>query len=163
MARSVLRLADQRRVVFPDRCVLSGVLTTGAMRTTATVWGGRRWVLLVPGVVALFARVLRRPHVPVSIPVSPAVWFRWRKRVVLSQGAAAFGSVLSGTGLAVGAAPPLVAGVVVFVGAIVSWARANRNWWITCVLDPAQATVVVEPAHGEFDRAAREIFVRSIR
>lgn len=163
MARSVLRIADQRRLVFPDRCVLSGVQTTGAMRMTATVWGGRRWVLFVPGVVALLAWVLRRPHVAVSIPVSSAVWSRWRRRVVLSQGAAAFGSVLIGTGSVVGAAAPFVAGVFVFVGAIALWARANRNWWITCVLDTAQAMVVVQPTHDEFDRAAREIFVRSIR
>ncbi len=163
VARSVLRLADQRRDVFPDRCVVSGVHTAGAMRMTATVWGGRRWVLFVPGVVAVLAWVLRRPHVAVSIPVSPAVWSRWRRRVVLSQGAVAFGGVLIGTGSAVGAAAPLAGGVVVVVGAMALWARANRNWWITCVLDSEQEMAVVEPTHPEFDRAAREIFVRSIR
>lgn len=163
MARSVLRLADQRRHVVPDRCVLSGVQTTGAMRMTATVWGGRRWLLFVPGVVALLAWVLRRPHVAVSIPVSPAVWSRWRRRVVLSQGAAAFGGVFIGTGSVVGAAAPLVAGVLVFSGTIALWARANRNWWITCVLNPARAIVIVEPTHDEFDRAARDIFARSLR
>ena len=163
VARSVLRLADQRRDVFPERCVLSGVETTGAMRTTATVWVGRRWVLFVPGFVHVLVLMLRRPHIAVSIPVSPAVWTRWRKRVVLSQGATAFGGVLIGTGAAVGAAPPLAVGVIVFVAAIVLWARANRNWWITCVLDPARAMVVVEPTHRDFDRAAREIFMRSVR
>jgi hypothetical protein len=163
MARSVLRLTDQRRDVVPDRCVLSGVRTSGAMRMTATVWGGRKWILFVPGVVALLAHVLRRPHVTASIPVSPAVWARWRSRVVLAQGAAAFGGVLIATGSAVRAGAPLAAGVVLFVGAIALWARANRNWWITCVLDSAKAVIVVEPTHREFDRAAREIFVRSIR
>lgn len=163
MVRSVLRLADQRREVYPDVCVLSGVRTSGAMRMTATVWGGRRWMLFVPGVVAVLAHVLRRSHVAVSVPVSPDVWARWRKRVVLAQGVAAFGGVLIGTGLAVGAAAPLAAGVPVFVGAIALWARANRNWWITCALDPAKAVVVVEPTHREFDRAARDIFMNSIR
>lgn len=163
MARSVLRIADQRRDVFPDRCVLSGVHTAGAMRMTATVWRRRRWVLFVPGVVAVLAWVLRRPHVAVSIPVSPAAWTRWRRRVVLCQGAAAFGIVFIGTGSALRAAPPLAGGVVVFVVAIAAWARANRNWWITAVLDTAREIVVVEPAHSEFDRAAREIFMRSIR
>ena len=121
------------------------------------------WVLFVPGVVAVLAWVLRRPHVAVSIPVSPAVWTRWRRRVELCQGAAAFGIVLVGTGSALRAAPPLAGGVVVFVVAIAAWARANRNWWITTVLDTAREIVVVEPAHSEFDRAAREIFMRSIR
>jgi hypothetical protein len=162
MERSVLRLADQHRDVFPDRCVLSGVHTPGETRMTAIVWRGRRWVLFVPGVVVVLAHVLRRPHVTVSIPVSPAVWTRWRWRVVLSHGAAAFGGVLIGTGSAVGATPPLVGGLIVFVVAIALWGRANRNWWVTCVLNPAQAVIVVEPTHREFDCAAREIFVRSI-
>ena len=162
MARSVLRLADQRRDVFPDRCVLSGVHTTGAARMTATAWRGRRWVLFVPGIVAMFAFVLRRSRVTVSLPVSPAVWSRWRRRVLLSQGAAAFGGVLIATGLAVGAAASLAGGVPVFVASIALWARANRNWWITCVLDPAQAVIIVEPTHPEFDGAAREIFLSSI-
>ncbi len=163
MARSVLRLADQRRDVFPDRCVLSGATTTGAMRMTATVWGGRRWMLFVPGVVVVLAHVLRRSHVTVSLPATPDVWARWRRRVVLAQGTAAFGGVFTAIGSAVGAAALLAAGVPVFVGAIALWARANRNWWITCVLDPPRAVVVVEPTHLEFDRAAREIFLSSIR
>ena len=163
MARSVLRLADQRRDVLPDRCVLSGVQTSGAMRMTATAWRGHRWVLFVPGVVAVLAHVLRHAHVTVSIPVSPAVWTRWRWRVVVSQGAVAFGLVLLGTGLAVGAAAPLTGGVIVLGGAIALWARANRNWWITCVLDTDRAVIVVEPTHREFDGAARDIFVSSIR
>ena len=163
MARSVLRLADQRRDVFPDRCVLSGVQTSGATRMTVTAWRGRTWVLFVPGVAAVLAHVLRRPHVTVSLPVSPAVWTRWRRRVVVCQGAAAFGGVLIVTGLAVGAAAPLAGGVPIVVVAIASWARANRNWWITCVLDTVQEVIVVQPTHSVFDGAAREIFVSSIR
>ncbi len=119
MVRSVLRLADQGREVFPDVCVLSGLRTSGAMRMTATVWGGRRWMLFVPGVVAVLAYVLRRSHVAVSVPVSPDVWARWRKRVVLVEGTVVFGGGSIGTGLAVGAAAPLAAGVPVFVGVIV--------------------------------------------
>jgi len=133
------------------------------MRMTATVWEGRRWFLSVPGFVALLARVLRRPHVTATIPVSPAVRARWRSRVVVAQGAAAFGGVLIVTGSAIGAGAPIAAGVVVFVCTIALWARANRNWWITCVLDSAKAVIVVEPTHREFDREARDIFVRSIR
>ena len=163
MARSVLRLADQRRDLFPDRCVLSGIRTEGAMRATAIAGGGPRWVLFIPGMVALLAHVARRQHVAVAIPVSPAVWSRWRKRVVVSQGAAVFGGVFIATGPALRAPQPLVGGVIVFAAAIALWARANRNWWVTCVLDPAKAVIVVEPTHREFDRAAREIFVTSIR
>lgn len=159
----MLRLADQQRDVFPDRCVLSGVRTEGAMKTTATVWGGPRWLLFVPGVVRVLTWLLRRPRATIAIAVSPPVWLRWRRRVVLSQGAAAFGGVLIGTGAVVGAAPPFAVGVVVFAATIALWTRANRNWWVTCVLDPVRATVVVEPTHPDFDRAAREIFVRSLR
>jgi hypothetical protein len=163
MARSVLRLADQRRDVVPERCVLSGVKTTGAMRSNAVAWAGHRWILFVPGFAVVLAYVLRRPHADVAIPASPEVWTRWRRRVVLCQGAAVFGGVLIATGSVFGEAPPLAGGVIVFVGAIALWARANRNWWVTCVLDSAQATVIVEPTHQEFDREAREIFLRSIR
>ncbi len=163
VARSALRLADQRREVFPDLCVLSGVRTSGATRMTAIVWGGRRWMLFVPGVVVVLAHVLGRSHVTVSIPVGPDVWARWRHRVVVAQGTVAFGGGLIGIGSAVRSAAPLTAGAAVLVGAIALWARANRNWWITCVLDPARAVVVVEPTHRDFDGAAREIFVSSIR
>lgn len=34
--RSVLRIGDQRGDIFPDRCVLSGVHTTGATRVTGS-------------------------------------------------------------------------------------------------------------------------------
>jgi hypothetical protein len=78
-------------------------------------------------------------------------------------GSIGIGGVLIAVGAAAHAGAPLAAGVVVFTGAIALWARANRNWWITCVLDLAKAVIVVEPTHSEFDRAAREIFVRSIR
>lgn len=163
MTRSVLRLADQRRDVFPDRCVLSGVPTDHAMRMTVTTWRGPRWMLCVPGVMPLRVYVLRRPRVFVALPVSPAVWSRWRRRVVLSQGVVTFGAVLIVTGSIVRAAAPLVLGIVVFVSAIALWARANRNWWITCTLDPTQEVLIVEPTHREFDVAARRIFVQSIR
>ena len=119
-------------------------------------------MLFVPGVVEVLAYVLRRPRFAVSIPVSPAVWSRWRRRVVLSQSSAVFGGVFIGTGITVGAAAPFAGGLVVFVSAIVLWARANRNWWVTCVLDTGRAVVLVEPTHREFDVAAREIFVKSI-
>lgn len=161
MARSVLRLADQSRDVFPHRCVLSGVETSGAARMTAVAWRGRRSMLFVPGVVAVLAYVLRRRHTRVAIPVSSGVWTRWRRRVVWSQGAAAFGGVLLATGSLVDASAPLAGGVLILASSIALWARANRNWWITCVLDSAGAAVIVEPTHGEFDTAAREIFVRS--
>ncbi|MEJ7799645.1 MAG: hypothetical protein WKF60_03945 [Ilumatobacter sp.] len=124
---------------------------------------GRRSALFVPGAVTVLAHVMRRPHVTVSIPVSADVWTRWRRGVLLSQGAVAFGCVLIGSGALVGAAAPLTGGVVTLVAAISLWARANRNWWITCVLNPTRSVIVVEPTHREFDAAAREHFVRSLR
>jgi len=69
----------------------------------------------------------------------------------------------STSGSVVRAATPLVGVVAVFVVAVALWARVNRNWWITCVIDPTRAVLIVEPTHREFDAAAREIFVRSIR
>ncbi len=134
MARSVLRVADQRRDVFPDRCVLSGLETVGAMRMTAIAWGRARWLLFVPGFVALLAHVLRRPHATMSLPVSSEVWSRRRRRVVLSQGAAVFGGGLIMAGSVFRTTPPLAGGVMVCFVAIALWARANRNWWVTCVL-----------------------------
>ncbi len=133
------------------------------MRSTATAWSGPRWVLCVPGAVPVLAFVLRRPHVAVSIPVTEAVWSRWRRRVAWSQGAVAFGAVLIAVGSIVRAAAPLVGGVVVLLGTVALWARANRNWWITCVLDLSRDVVIIEPTHREFDEAAREMFVRSIQ
>jgi len=155
VARSVLRLADQRRDVFPDRCVLSGVHTDSAMRMTVTTWRGPRWMLCVPGVVPLRAHVLRRPHVVVALPVSPAVCSRWRRRVALSQGVVTIGTVLIVTGSVVRATAPLAVGIVIFVSALALSARANRNWWITCTLDPTRAMLIVTPTHREFDAAAR--------
>ena len=121
-------------------------------------------MLYVPGVTGLLAYVLRRPHVTVALPVSPPVWSRWRRRVVLSQGAVTFGTVLLAAGsIAPAAAAALAAGVVIVVSGIVLWARANRNWWVTCVFDPTRDTVTVEPTHSKFDTAARDIFIHSIR
>ena len=79
--------------------------------------------------------------------MSPAVWSRWRRRVVLSQAVVTFGAVLIVTGSVVRAAAPLAVGIVDFVSAVALWARANWNSWITCTLDPTRAVLIVEPTH----------------
>jgi len=81
----------------------------------------------------------------------------------LSQGVVTIGTVLIVTGSVVRATAPLAVGIVIFISALALSARANRNWWITCTLDPTRAMLIVEPTHREFDAAARKIFVQSIR
>lgn len=163
MHRSVLRLDDQRAGRLPDVCVLSGVATQNAARVRAIAWRGRRWLLFVPGLVSVVALLMRRSSVVVSLPVSAAVWTRWRRRVLVGQAAVTFGLVLVGASIIGRQLPPGVLGAWCLIGAFVLWARANRNWWVTCRYDPAASVVVVEPTHREFDGAARALFVRSVR
>ena len=73
MARSVLRVADQLAGIYPERCVLSGVETT-AVRLAATEWGGRRWLLGVPGSALVAGRLPGHGHCPVALPVSERIW-----------------------------------------------------------------------------------------
>lgn len=163
MRRSVLRVSDQHAGRLPDVCVLSGAPTANAVRVRAVALRGPRWLLHVPGLALIGWRILGRPSSMLVLPVCGDVWTRWRRRVTAGQAAVTFGIVLVAAALAGGGLPPGAVGVVVTVVGWVLWARANRNWWVTCRYDPADSVIVVEPAHPRFDDEARALFTRSIR
>ena len=142
MARSVLRVADQRAGIFPECCVLSGVETQRAVRLTATSWGGPRWLLGVPGFALIAGRLPRHQHVPVALPVSERVWKMWRSRDMASFATLAAGATFFGIGIATGAVGLAVFGVLVVVAAIAYRIRAHHNYWFTCTLRPGDSTIV---------------------
>lgn len=161
--RSVLRVSDQRAGRFPTVCVLSGVETNTAVRVRANDWRGPRWLMFVPGLTSAIAWLARRNHFRVSLPVSADVWKRWRRRSLAGQAAVTFGVVLVVAGVVGRQLPPGVLGLLVLAGGLALWARAHRNWWLTCRFDPVETIVTVEPAHSRFDDQARALFVRSLR
>lgn len=163
MRRSVLRVDDQRAGRLPTACVMSGVETDTAVRVRAVAWSGARWLMFVPGLTLALGTLGRRPHFAVALPVSAAVWTRWRHRAVAGQAAVTFGIVLVVVSVIGRQLPPGVLGLLVFVGGFGLWARAHRNWWVTCRYDTVAETIVVEPTHARFDDQARALFTRSIR
>ena len=162
MARSVLLMDDQRVGRFPDRCVLSGVRTEGAVRVTAVTWSSPRWVLGVPGAVPILALRGPRHRLRVALPVSRGVWRRWQRRNLAALCAIAFGSGFIASGPFRG--NDLVGlGILILLAGVAYRTRAARNYWVTCRLDPGRRIITVEPTHSDFDRAARELFERSLR
>ena len=163
MARSVLRLADQAAGIFPDRCVLSGVGTTRAVRVKATQWAGRRWLLGVPGFATVVGRLPRHGHCSVALPISAAVWKMWRFRDVTAMSALAAGVTFFGIGVATGTPALAALGMLTVVASLTYRTRAHHDYWVTCTLQPANSTIVVEPTHQRFDEAARTLFLRTLR
>jgi hypothetical protein len=163
VARSVLRVADQKAGVFPDRCVLSGAETVRAVRLTATQFGGPRWLLGVPGFAAFVGRLPGHERCPVALPISDRLWKVWRLRNALAFSALASGLTFLVIGAATGTIPLAIFGLVVVVGAAAYRTRANHNYWVTCSLHPANGTIIVEPTHRQFDDAARDLFIRTLR
>lgn len=162
MARSVLRVADQVAGVFPDRCVLSGVETTGAVRLTATQFGGPRWLLGVLGFARVVGWLPGHERCTVALPVSVRVWKMWRVRNIGALSTLSMGLTCVAIGGATGAAGLAVFGAVLSVVAVAYHARTNHNYWVTCSLHPSSATIVIEPTHPRFDDAARDLFTRTL-
>ena len=162
MTRSVLRVADQVAGIYPERCVLSGIETTRAVRLDATDWGGPRWMLGVPGLAFVVGRLPGRRHCRVALPVSERVWTMWRTRELAAMATLTAGGTFSGIGVATGAAGLTVFGLVVVVAAIAYRTRAHHSFWVTCTLRPESATLIVEPTHQRFDEEARVLFTRTI-
>lgn len=162
MARSVLRVADQVAGVFPDRCVLSGVETTRAVRLTATQFGGPRWLLGVLGFARVVGWLPGHERCTVALPVSVRVWKMWRVRNVVALSTLSAGVTFVAIGGATGAVALGVSGAVISIVAVTYHARANHNYWVTCSLHPSSATIVVEPTHPRFDDAARDLFTRTL-
>lgn len=119
--------------------------------------------MFVPGLAATVCWLGRRARFVVALPVGRDVWTRWRRRVIAGQAAVTFGFVLVVAAVVGRAAPPGVVGAFFLVAGLVLWARANRNWWVTCRYDPVASVIVVEPTHQRFDEAARALFARSLR
>ncbi len=163
MARSALRAADQVAGRFPDRCVLTGAVTTHAVRLTAPQWGGPRWVLGVPGVAVAVGLIPGRHRHVVALPVSARVWRMWRIRNLVALAVVGAGVTFAGIGLVTEGAGLAVFGVSVAMAAAVYRTRAQHNYWVTCWFRPADGTIVVEPTHRRFDEAARDLFLRSLR
>ena len=162
MTRSVLRVADQLAGIYPQRCVLSGVETTRAVRLTATRWGGPRWLLGVPGFALVAGRLPRHGHCPLALPVSERVWKMWRIRDLAAMSTLAAGTTFFGIGVVTGATGLAVFGMLVAIAAIAYRTRAHHNFWVTCTLRPENSTIVVEPTHHRFDEDARTLFIRTV-
>jgi len=163
MARSVLRVADQRAGIFPECCVLSGVDTNRAVRVTAASWGGPRWLLGVPGLAPIVGRLPRHQHLTVALPISERVWKMWRSRDLAAMSALAAGAMFFAIGVATGTAGLTGFGALVAIAALAYRIRAHHDYWVTCTLRPQDSTIVVEPTHRRFDEAARSLFIRTVR
>ncbi len=157
MARSVLRVADQLAGIYPDCCVLSGAQTAGAVRVTATSWGGPRWLLGLPGFALVAGNLPRHEHLTIALPVSDRVWKMWRFRDVASSAILAAGIVVFGIGVVTATAGLGGFGLLIGVGAVAYRARAHHNYWFTCIVQPATSTIVVEPSHQRFDEQERAV------
>ncbi|WP_148288493.1 hypothetical protein [Ilumatobacter nonamiensis] len=162
MARSVLRLADQHAGRFPDRCVLSGVRTDRAVRCAAVRWGGRRWLLGVPAATWIVGHRPGGQRELVSLPVTETVWSTWSRRNLSTLLLMVFGAGLIAGGVVIDDGGLLSTGMAIVALAAAYRARAHHNYWTTCTLDPGAGLVIVDPAHPDFDRQARELFTRSI-
>ena len=162
MARSVLRVADQLAGIYPERCVLSGVETTRAVRLDATQWGGPRWMLGVPGLAFVAGRLPRHERCPVALPISERVWKLWRFRELAAMATLTAGATFFGIGAATGATGLAVFGLVVMIAALAYRTRAHHNFWVTCTLRPEASTIIVEPTHQRFDEEARKLFTRAV-
>ena len=162
MARSVLRVADQRAQRFPDVCVLTGEPTAQAGRLTAVARGGPRWVLGIPGVVALVGLLPGRAREPVALPVSARVWRMWQRRNAVGIVGVVVGTLWIVAGAVVASGVMVVLGTIVAVLAGAYRTRAVVDYWVTCRLNPVAGTIVVEPTHRAFDDAAKRLFISSI-
>jgi hypothetical protein len=162
VARSVLRVADQRAERFPDVCVLTGEPTAHAARLTATTWSGPRWMLGIPAFVTILGALPGRERAAVALPVSPRVWRMWQRRNAIGIAAAVVGALWMVTGAVLGSAVMLVLGAIITVLAVVYRTRAVVNYWLTCRLNPAAGTILVEPTHPRFDEAAKRLFIASL-
>lgn len=142
--------------------MLSGVKTSRAVRLTAPEWEGRRWLLGIPGFVAVIGRLPGRERCSVALPVSTAAWRRWRRRQVAGVATLGFGLVTAVAG-AFNSNPQQI-GFGMFVAAFgVSYLTfSNHRFWVTCSFRPATSTIIVEPTHARFDAEARLLYLRSV-
>ena len=159
-AVAVLRMADQRRDAVPDRCVVTGERTEGAVRAEALrlrrAW---LWSLLLGRAAGIF---LRSRRATVVLPVSPAAW--WRVQRSLRRAVVVAGLGLGS--LAVGALDRdpalLVLGALLLAVAAAVRAIGVRRWWVELRLLPNGDEVRVTRTSPAFAEEARKLYVRSI-
>jgi hypothetical protein len=143
--------------------VLSGEPTEHAARVTATQWEGRRWLLVIPVFAAVIGLLPSHARRRIALPVSAWVWRQWSRRSLAATAVTAAGLGVAAAGLLRPAIGLVVLGALLVVAGAAARARAAHNYWVTCRLRPARATVVVEPTHPAFDAEARALFARSLR
>lgn len=160
---SALRVADQVAGRLPDRCVLTGTATTGAVKLTAVQWRGPNWLLAVPGFAMAVGVLPGRTRHAVTLPISVTAWKIWSVRNGAAWSIMAAGLMFASIGFATGVVGLTVFGLIVLVAAMAYRTRAHHNYWVTCRYAPHSGLIVVAPTHRLFDAAARDLFVRSLR
>ncbi|TFH14670.1 MAG: hypothetical protein E4H05_09165, partial [Acidimicrobiales bacterium] len=104
--------------------------TTRAVRTTATSWGGPRWLLGVPGFAVIAGRLPRHQRCTIALPVSVRVWKMWRFRDVAALSALAAGITFGGIGVVTGTVALAVFGVLIVVASVAYRTRAHHDYWV---------------------------------
>jgi hypothetical protein len=125
---------------------------------------GGVWLDLVLGHVLTtgIGRALRRPRTAVVLAADELAWKRWRGRLirVIALCCAGLGLLLVGA----------VTGTDAFVGfgallLVVGWIgriRATLQSWVSISYRAETGHIRVFRAHGGFDAAARQLFVRAV-
>lgn len=147
--RSVLTSADQDDGRFPDRCVLTGAATEGAIRLRAVP-------ALVPASLADVVGAPARLGRHVTLPVDEAAMNQYRRRQGVPLGLAGAGLGLIGVGVAAGHVNWV--GVVLVVIGLVLQARNRRRHWIQVRAGSGSDDLVVLRGHEAFDRQARQLY-----
>ncbi len=158
----MLRTADQVAGHYPELCVLTGAKTSRAVRLEAPEWEGRRWLLAVPGFIAVIGRLPGRQRCSVALPVSPEAWKSWRRRQVAGVAALGFGIVAAVAGVVNGNPQQIGFGMFMSATGVSYLTFSNHRFWVTCRFRPATSTIIVEPTHAGFDAEARRLYLRSL-
>ena len=163
MATSVLRIVDQQEGRFPDRCVVTGTASDGAVE----VWAleSRRvdvWMALLGPASVPVMRLRHRQTMRVALPITAERWGIWKRRagIALVMCCAGFGLVVSGS--ISGRAGAVSFGVILVVAGMVLRVRSFLFFWVSCELRPKQGDIVVRRTHSGFDAAAKAMYIASV-
>lgn len=163
MARAALRMADQRRGRVPDRCVVSGARTDGAVHAWAVEL--RRadvlWLALGP-VARLIAALGRRRSRRIVLPLSPAAWSSLRAGLRWAVLAAGLGAGALTLGAARGDGALVVLGGTLLLLAWVLRAVVLWRRWVGVVLRTGGDEAVLHRVSPEFATSAKALFTGSV-
>jgi hypothetical protein len=104
----------------------------------------------------------RHERTTVALPVSSRVWRMWQRRNAIGITGVVVGVLWCITGVVLASGVAVAVGAIVALGAGAYRTRSVVNYWTTCRLDAAAATIIVEPTHRTFDEAAKQLFIASI-